>query len=50
MVPFTWLLLGFVTGTLGALVGVGGGLVFVPALIYFYDFPTPRPPGPPWPW
>lgn len=45
MVPFTWLLLGFVTGTLGALVGVGGGLVFVPALIYFYDFPHPQAAG-----
>ena len=35
-----WLLvLGLVTGTLGAMVGVGGGFVFVPVLMYLYDFP-----------
>jgi uncharacterized protein len=30
-------LLGFVGGTLGGLVGVGGGIVFVPALAIFLD-------------
>jgi uncharacterized membrane protein YfcA len=30
-------LLGFVGGTLGGLVGVGGGILFVPALVIFLD-------------
>ena len=30
-------LLGFVGGTLGGLVGVGGGVLFVPALVIFLD-------------
>jgi uncharacterized protein len=30
-------LLGFIGGTLGGLVGVGGGILFVPALVIFLD-------------
>jgi uncharacterized membrane protein YfcA len=30
-------LLGFLGGTLGGLVGVGGGILFVPALVLFLD-------------
>ena len=30
-------LLGFLGGTLGGLVGVGGGILFVPALVIFLD-------------
>ena len=35
-------LLGFVGGTLGGLLGVGGGIIFVPALAIFLDEPQLR--------
>ena len=35
-------LLGFLGGTLGGLVGVGGGILFVPALAIFLDEPQLR--------
>jgi len=44
-VEYTWLPLGFAVAVLGAMVGVGGGLVFVPALIYIYGFPHPQAAG-----
>jgi uncharacterized membrane protein YfcA len=35
-------LLGFAGGTLGGLLGVGGGILFVPALVIFLDEPQLR--------
>jgi uncharacterized membrane protein YfcA len=33
-----FLLLGIGAGVLGGLVGIGGGILLVPALVYFFDF------------
>ena len=35
-------LLGFAGGTVGGLLGVGGGILFVPALVIFLDEPQIR--------
>ena len=36
MQPITWMLLGLGAGTLGGLLGVGGGLVMIPAMVYLF--------------
>jgi len=35
---FLYLLLGLAAGTLSGLVGIGGGIVVIPALVYFFGF------------
>jgi uncharacterized protein len=36
----TWLfiLLGLITGTISGLIGIGGGVILTPALVYFFNF------------
>lgn len=38
MNALSFVLLGLVVGVLSGMVGVGGGIILVPALIYFYGF------------
>lgn len=38
MNPFAYLALGVAVGAFSGLVGVGGGILIVPALIYFFGF------------
>jgi uncharacterized membrane protein YfcA len=35
---FLFLLIGLAVGTIGGLVGIGGGIVLIPALIYIFGF------------
>lgn len=35
---FLYLLLGFSTGSLSGLIGIGGGVLITPALVYFFGF------------
>ncbi|MGG1425061.1 hypothetical protein ABE321_19615, partial [Bacillus paralicheniformis] len=34
------LILGFIAGTIGSLVGLGGGIVIVPSLLFLAGLPT----------
>ena len=36
MQPIIWMLLGVGAGTLGGLLGIGGGLVMIPAMVYLF--------------
>lgn len=36
--PLSFVVLGLAVGVLSGLIGVGGGIVLVPALVYFYGF------------
>lgn len=36
-----WILLGIITGTIGTLVGAGGGFIIVPVLLFLYKDKTP---------
>ena len=38
MNAFSFVLLGLVVGVLSGMVGVGGGIILVPALVFFYGF------------
>ena len=38
MTPIAFVVLGLLVGILSGMVGVGGGIVLVPALVYFFGF------------
>ncbi len=38
MNTYLYILLGLVAGTLSGLVGIGGGILIIPALVYFFGF------------
>ncbi|MEL6246791.1 MAG: sulfite exporter TauE/SafE family protein [Cyanobacteria bacterium J06648_16] len=38
MLPLLFILLGLAIGALSGLIGIGGGVLFVPALVYFFGF------------
>lgn len=35
---YLYIILGLVAGTLSGLVGIGGGIIIIPALVYFFGF------------
>ena len=43
--PWAFLILGIVAGTLSGLIGIGGGVIIVPALVFLFKFSQHRAQG-----